>query len=118
MSLKEEIFAKAKELPRKEVPVAEWGCSVWIPKLTGAQGDEIAGDAAKRQRRNDFVGWRSYLIARCVQDDAGALIFDADSKDDLKNLQGMSNDSLEALSDEIMQYNNLGKKGLEDAEKN
>jgi hypothetical protein len=118
MALKDDIFATGKNLPCKAVEMEEWDCTVWIPKLTGAQGDELAADANRRQRRNEFVGWRAYLIAGCVQDVAGNPIFDPDSKTDLEQLQLLSTASLEVLSDEIMDYNKIGRKGLEEAAKN
>jgi len=83
MRLSKEDILKAEDLGTEEVDVPEWGGSVLVRGMTGAERDafEVAGrDQRTGQRRPDALSnVRAKLVARCVVDDDGTRLFtDAD----------------------------------------
>lgn len=116
MSLTKEQILTADDLPTREVEVPEWGGTVRVRTLTGAQRDEY--DQAFRDKRKgnslDLRGLRSLLVAMSVVDDAGNQMF---TRADVDALQGKNTAAIERVFAAAQELSLIGQ-AQESAEKN
>ena len=116
MSLKDCILA-ADDLCREEIEVTEWGCSVWVRCLTGAEIDawqqrvQKLTDGGKKPMPN----LRATLLVKSLCNDNGQALF-ADA--DAEALGKKSSAVLSRLFDVASRLSALTKDETEDLEKN
>lgn len=73
--LNRDSFLAADDLKSEVVPVPEMGDSIRIRMMTGAQRDSYAASLRKADGTFDGTGYRAKLLARCLVDESGALMF-------------------------------------------
>ena len=108
--LRDQILAST-DLPKTEVDVPEWGGSVFVRVMSGAERD--AFEVAHQLSAKDNV--RARLVAFCACDAAGVLLFSPDDVDDLGNTSAAALDRLFAVAVKI---NRLSKKDVDELQKN
>jgi hypothetical protein len=94
------------DLPRKEVEVPEWGGSVYIRVMSGAEREEML---------SLFQGEKltaAALVVLCVVDVHGTRLFTAE---DVEAVNGKRGDVLLRIANEAMRYNGLTAEGVDDA---
>lgn len=118
MLTKESILASS-DLPTEEVPVPEWGGSVFVRTMSGTERDAfeqsiIEGKAAKGTAAK-MVNVRAKLAVRVLVDDKGTRLFtDADA-----NLLGSkSGKALDRVFEVAQRLCGIGDKDVEELEKN
>lgn len=109
-----EILA-AVDLPREEVAVPEWGGSVWIRVLTGAERAdfELANVRARKAAKDDDAWFRDYgvrLLALSLCDETGKPIA---SQGEASALAGKSSRVLDRLVDVAVRVNGLRASDVE-----
>jgi hypothetical protein len=67
--LNRDVILAADDLPRREVQVPEWGGSVYVRALNGAERDQL-----ERMVSSDSIS-RAALVALCTVDEAGERMF-------------------------------------------
>ncbi len=111
-----EILA-ADDLPTEDVEVPEWGGTVRVRALTGAERDALEASVVEqrgKKTKTNLKDFRAKLVARSVVNEAGQLAF---SESDIKllsqknagaldkvatvasKLSGMSEDDVEELTE-------------------
>ncbi|ACC76152.1 hypothetical protein PPMP20_18995 [Paraburkholderia phymatum] len=109
----------ANDLESQTVDVPEWGGSVIVRAMTGAQRD--AYDAALLRRNDegklevDTLNMRAKLVLWTVVDEAGALLF---TPDELDALAAKSAGAIERIADAAARLNGLHRDAVADAAKN
>lgn len=76
--LTREAILGIRDLQTEEVHVPEWGGTVLVRGLTGAERDEFEASVLERRgksRELNLVNLRAKLVARCVVDESGARLF-------------------------------------------
>lgn len=114
---KEQILA-ADDLPTKEVPVPEWGGSVFVRTMTGIERDAMEaeaivmrGESVEMNRENT----RGRLLARAICDAGGNRLFtDADAP----ALGKKSGAALSRLYDVASKLNRLTAADVDELSKN
>lgn len=106
----------ADDLKREEVSVPEWGGSVLIATMTGAQRDAweqslVSGGKGKV----DISNVRARLVSFCAVDEAGRRMF---GDDDAEALGAKSAAALERCAVVAQRLNALTEQSLEDARGN
>lgn len=118
MLSKSDILAAA-DLKTETVDVPEWGGSVVVRTMTGA--DRGAFEAAvmmidaSGKRQPDMRNMRAKLCVATVIDEAGNRLFD---ESDIGELQNKSSAALDAVFKAAQRLNGMAPESLEDAEKN
>src|SRR5574337_1084901 len=119
MTLSKDQILEANDLRTEEVAVPEWGGSVRVRTMTGADRDAfevsmmtILPDGSRRPNISDM---RSKLVALTVVDDAGALLF---GLDDVPVLARKSAAALDRVYQAAQRINGLGDQAEGAAEKN
>ena len=119
MTLSKDQILEADDLQSEEVQVAEWGGSVKVRTMTGADRDAFEQSmvivGADGNRRPDMTNMRAKLVALTVVDDAGNLLF---VPADIPMLARKSAAALERVFDAAQRINGLGVKAEDAAEKN
>lgn len=113
--LTRDAILAADDLPREEVDVPEWGGSVLVSAMTGAARDAWEQSLVGTGSKPDLANVRARLVAACIVDDSGALIFTAA---DLEALGRKSARALDRLSKVAQRLNGLTDDALEDARGN
>ena len=119
MMLSKDQILEANDLVSEEVQVPEWGGSVKVRTMTGADRDAFEqsmvsiGDDGSR--RPEMSNMRAKLVALTLVDDSGNLLFSAA---DMPMLAKKSAAALERVFDAAQRINGLGVKAEDAAEKN
>lgn len=110
---KDEIFA-ADDLPREAVNVPEWGGSVYVRTMTGADRDsfeaksiELKGDS----QVTNLVNLRARLVAMTTVDESGKRLF---SESDIARLGEKSSRALQRVFEVATKLNALSKNDVEE----
>lgn len=110
---REEILSKDDRVV-EEVQVPEWGGSVLVRSLTGKERDafeeslqETRGGKTKRNVKN----FRARLVALCIVNEAGELVF---SKADIDALGNKAAGALQAVFDKCNELSGLTEKDIDD----
>lgn len=109
---KESILA-IDDLPFRDVEVPEWGGSVRVRTMTGGERDEFEASLYEKQgdelvyKREHF---RAKLLARCIADEKGDLLFRAG---DIEKLSRKSAKALNRLFDAAQELNAISKEEQE-----
>lgn len=113
----------AKDARFEEVDVPEWGGRVRIKAMSGSERDafeqsitSLRKNGSKMAQAMNLENVRAKLLARCIVDEEGGLIFDAEDVEALgqknaaaldrcvevaKRLNGMNKGDLEQLANEL-----------------
>lgn len=104
--LNREAILAANDLPTKDVPVPQWGGSVRVRSLTGAERDQFELDVltARRDGKISPGNIRARYVAMCVVGEDGANLFTAD---DVEALGRKSATVLDKIYQEVLQFNAL-----------
>lgn len=100
-----------KDRPIEEIEVPEWGGSVGIRTISGAERDRWEATFTKDPGANG----RASLAALCIVGDDGERLFSAE---DLAALGAKSGIALDRIFDECLRINKLRKADAEAAAKN
>jgi len=112
--LSRDWILQAEDLHREEVHVPEWGGSVMIGTMTGAQRDAWEQSLAAGGKVN-ITNVRARLVSYCAIDEHGNRMFtDADAE----LLGGKSAPALERCARVAMRLNALTETALEEARGN
>lgn len=98
----------------EEVEVPEWGGSVIVAGLTGAERDHFEQESIKGKGKNatmNFANMRARLVALSVVNADGTRTF---SRDDVKALGGKSAAALERVFDVARRLSGLTDSDLEE----
>jgi len=111
-----DLIMKAVDLPHEDVEIPEWGGTVRVRTMTGSERDAweqgLFDDKGKIRRAKDI---RASFLVLCLIDGEGNRIF----KDaDIPLLGKKSSLVLDRLFTVAQRLNGLGKKDIEDLEKN
>jgi hypothetical protein len=74
LSLKDQILS-AEDRPSEEVPVKEWGCSVWVTTLAGTDRDDWERWITDAEGKVTTANIRARLLVRCLADEPGNRLF-------------------------------------------
>ncbi|MET9396279.1 hypothetical protein [Kitasatospora sp. NPDC002965] len=112
---------QASDIKVEDVDVPEWGGTVRVRGLTGAeresweQAQMVAGPNGTRVQRPGLTDQRARLLVRCVVDEAGELMFD---ESDIKDLNAKASAALDRLVDVARRLSRLGANAAEEARGN
>jgi hypothetical protein len=111
MLSRDAILNKAPQFPREEVQVPEWGGSVMVRCLSGAERDklEVEWESTKR------VNFRARLVAYAACDDQGKPLF---LTNDIPSLGQQPASALSRICDVAFKLNAFTKSDVEELEKN
>ncbi len=105
----------AEDLKHEDVPVPQWGGTVRVRMMTGAERDEFRGAIANEEgKAAPGQVSAALLVATCV-DESGARLF---AIEDMEALMEKSAAALDVLAEVAMRINGLGAKAVSDAAKN
>lgn len=106
----------APDLPMERVEVPEWGGSVYVRTMTGAERDAWeVNDVKRRKETGDSGNIRAMLAALTLCDQSGKLLF---SLADVETLGGKSAAGLDRVVDVALKLNRITQSDFEDLEKN
>ena len=91
---------------------------LWALKNAWSEEDEKAGRGRAGNLKYGTQHVRATLVAMCLCDEAGELLFDRNKLDDLKIVSGIDGEALDHLYDEVRKFNGLGKEAEEEIAKN
>ncbi len=109
---------EAQDLRMEEVYVPEWGGSVFVKTLTGAERDWLEGEAITKQGDNIMQNYRNHrarIVVACTVDEKGKSLF---SYKDVEELGKKSASALDRIADAAQKFNALTQEDLEAARKN
>lgn len=114
---KADIIGK-KDLESREVEVPEWGGSVIVKMMNGAERDEFQHEIQGRNddKGIDLRGLKAKLVGMCLIDADGEQLFQG--LEGIEELNQKSPVVIDKLFDEAQDLNGLGQTAVEDAEKN
>ena len=116
MLTKDQIMAVTNDLPTEEVPVPEWGGSVFVRTMTGAERDSFEQTMLDNKKSGtNLTNIRARLAARVVCDSAGARLF---TDKDADALGGKSAKVLDRIFEVAQRLNGIGAKDVAELEKN
>ncbi len=106
---REQIIATVPNLKRDSVEIEEWGGSVLIRELTGAERDDVELRFYKGQKTGDFRGVRvKVCLLACIKEDGNPLF---DEKKDAVILDSLSAKALDKLFMKIAALSGLNPDG-------
>lgn len=79
---KESILA-ADDLPKQEVDVPEWGGTVFVRTMTGAERDEFEASLFGDDDKRTFSNMRARLASLTMVDEDGSRLFNSDETAEL-----------------------------------
>lgn len=113
--LTRDAILTAQDLTHEDVPVPEWGGTVRVRTLTGAERDTLGASMVDADGNPDLAGYRVRLVAASVVDEAGARLFGAA---DAAALGAKSAIALDRVAAAVERINGMGVEAVEAAEKN
>lgn len=120
--LTRDAILAAADLPRKLVPVPEWGGEVWVRTLPGTERDafeaslwKAKGRGRNRETVRDATNYSAKLAALAICDEQGKRLF---SEVDVAALARKSSAALNRVVGEAMALNGMTEDAVEDAEGN
>jgi len=116
--LTKDDILNADDLPRETIEVPEWGGSVIIRTLTGAERDEFEASrfiVKGRSVKTNLVNLRARLISMCAVDEEGNRLF---TSEDVRKLGKKSAKALDRLFEAAQRLSGLTPEDIEDMTKN
>lgn len=121
MSLRETIL-KSNDIQTEPVKVEEWGVTVFIKGMTGAERDEyeaslfsIEGKGKNADVKMNRSNIRAKLLIKTIVDEQGNRIF---GDGDVESLGGKSASALDKLFEVAQKLSGLTEADMEELEKN
>jgi hypothetical protein len=117
-TLTREQILSADDLPTQDVDVPEWGGSVTVRSMTGAERDAFEAGLMVEEgedEKNRLNNLRARLCSLCIVDDDGVPLF---SPEDVEALGKKSAAALDRVFTKAQTLNGLGAKDVEDLAKN
>lgn len=113
---RDQILA-APDLPTEDVDVPEWGGGVRVRAMDGAGRDSFDGWLGKchKEGNTSMEGIRANLVARCLVDESGNLLFSASDVEVLGRKSGAALDRVYAVATRL---NRMRAVDVDDAAKN
>lgn len=115
MALTRDQILKADDLQRVEVPVPEWGGTVWVRTMTGQEREayesSFIGRDGKVDLRTGMKDARARLCSLCVVDDAGRSLF---THADIEALSKKSTIAIGRVFDAIQKLNAITDEEIEE----
>lgn len=114
MPLSRDDILQADDLPTDELEVPEWGGTILIRALNGAQREEIEIRSHKAKASGDALGWKGLktLVATyVVVGEDGQPLF---TSKDLAALAKKSSAVLDRIFEKVLAMNAMTKKDAED----
>jgi len=93
-----------KDRAARPVDVEDWGGTVYLRVMTGAERDGYINEGMRAQARNDYSGIKAKLLCRCLSDAGGSRLF---ADEDWRELQDLSGYVLDELADQALRLNGL-----------
>lgn len=118
MTLSREDILSADDIKYVDVPVLEWGGSVRVGTMSGKMRDRWEVFLVNNQDDDKTIhaeNIRATLVALCVEDDEGELLF---TLDDVIALGKKSGGALDRVYAVAKTFNRLSQKDMEDVGKN
>jgi len=120
MLLSKDAILAANDLQYEDVHVPEWGGTVRVRALTGAERDAFEAKMAEARQKGMALGaalhnFRAKLVVRCIVDEQGKRLF---SDDDAKALGTKSGAVLDRLFDVARRLSGMNEDAVEEAAKN
>lgn len=112
--LREAILSQ-RTLRRQEVQCPEWGVTLFIREMTGAERDEWDQSLTNGKGKVDIRNIRARLVAQCAVDAEGGRIF---TQADAEALGAVSAKALDRCAKVAQNLNGLGESDLEEAKGN
>lgn len=112
--LSKDNILSASDLPNEEVPVPEWGGSVFVRTMSGIERDAFEQSIVDSKKRG-LVNVRARLAVQVVCDSAGSRIFTDADADALGRKSGKA---LDRIFDVAQRLSGIGAKDVESLEKN
>ena len=113
-TLKERILA-AQDLTSEPVSVPEWGETVKVRVMTGADRDSLTASMRDGSGNVDLMKYRARLLVRCIVNDDGSTMFSESEIDALNAKSSIALDRLFSVADRL---NGVKPDAVEAAEKN
>ena len=113
--LNRDAILAAQDLKFEDVDVPEWGGSVRVRVMTGADRDSYSSDLLDASGKFDANAYRAKLLARCLVDDTGARLFTDAQVIELQTKSAAVIDRLFSVADRINGVNNAA---VDEAAKN
>jgi hypothetical protein len=111
-----DAILKADDLPFEDAEVPEWGGTVRIRTMTGSERDaweqQLFDDKGKIKKAKDI---RASFLVLCLIDESGKRVFSDADRDTLGKKSSLVLDRLFSIAQRL---NGLGKKDVEELEKN
>lgn len=105
----------AEDLKSEIVDVAEWGGSVKVRMLTGAERDAIGAELIGADGKPDMRTYRLRMVAACMVGDEGAPLF---GQDEIADLGRKSAAALQRVYEVAERLNTINPQAIESAEGN
>lgn len=116
MILSAQQIREAKRRAKTQtISVPEWGGDVRIGLMSLGDKDSWDMETYTGRSGGSNAMYRAGLVARCMVDEAGKRLF---TNEDAKWIAELDDCSVSPIFDAAYALNGLGKKGVEDAEKN
>lgn len=113
--LNKQAILAAQDLKTEDVAVPEWGGSVRVRTLTGAERDAFESGLVEKDGQRNFANMRARLLALAIVDENGVRVFD---EGDALLLGGKSASALERLFSVAQRLNGIGGEAEADTAKN
>lgn len=108
-----EILA-ADDLPTEDVEVPEWGGTVRVRALTGAERDALEASVVEqkgRKTKTNLKDFRAKLVARSVVNEAGQLAF---SESDIRALSQKNAGALDRVASVASKLSGMSEEDVEE----
>lgn len=117
MALTREQILAVDDRRMEEVRVPEWGGSVWVRSLTGAEADAMAlcEFESGLTGKDALADYNARMVAKCACDEGGNPLF---TLDDVAALGKKSAGALGRIVEVAHRLNGIGKSDLEAVQKN
>jgi hypothetical protein len=114
--LNREAILAAQDVKDETITVPEWRGEVRVRALTADARDAMEQDAFLAARdKKPLTSLRARIVARCVIDEQGALLF---TEADVEALGKKSASALDRIYDAILRMNAMRQSDIEELEKN
>jgi hypothetical protein len=114
--LNREAILAAQDVKDETIAVPEWGGDVRVRAMTADARDAFEQDAYKAaSEKRQLTSLRARMVARCVIDEHGNLLF---TEADIEALGKKSAAALDRIYEAVLRMNALRQSDIEDLEKN
>jgi hypothetical protein len=115
MLLTREQIISTQDLKSEDVPVPEWGGTVRVRSMTGAERDKLGRALIGTDKKPDMSRYRTQLLAICMVGEDGVALFGLDEIDALGQKSSVALERAYSVAEKL---NNSGADAVEAAEGN